>query len=56
MLPRVCKRWARILEQPSCAWEHANIDIQLLHDRRELDNMPPQPFLDARVIAAWWTR
>ncbi len=42
MLPLVCKRWARMLRQPSAIWECGVVDLQVLYDRGEygfaLDN------------------
>ena len=32
-LPLVSKRWARILKQPSEAWQHSDIDISSLLSR-----------------------
>ena len=54
-LPLVCKRWARILARPSAAWEHADIELGAVHkheDEREYD----LPYLDARVVSAWFAR
>lgn len=56
MLPLVCKRWACILGRPSKAWEHTDIDMQALDNLIQHAHMPHRPFLDGRVIAAWWTR
>jgi len=51
-LPRVCKRWARILGQPSAAWEDATIDLDLLHDLTGIR----EEFMDAQVVSAWCGR
>lgn len=58
VLPRVSKRWARILGQPSGAWQCADINLSLMH---KLSDVPEgwsadwSPF-DARVISAWFSR
>ncbi len=51
-LPRVCKRWARVLGRPSTAWEHTAIDLDKVHDRDYSDS----PLLDARAVSAWFSR
>ncbi len=57
VLPRVCKRWARILERPCAAWETAEIDLHELYKHSDLDldgaDWPP---LDPRVVSAWFSR
>ncbi len=54
VLPCVSQRWACILGRPGAAWEHAEIELAcLVKDRLP---RPGQPFLDARVVAAWFGR
>jgi len=55
VLPRVCKRWARILSQPSAAWEHITIELSVLHKRSKYSGQD-QPFLNAALMAAWFGR
>ncbi len=55
MLPLVCKRWARILAQPSAAWEVSEIDLEELHKHDEWRD-DGLPYLDARVVSAWFSR
>ena len=58
-LPRICKRWTRILgqQQPCVAWEVVNIDLDKLYksDRNDIPRTEPPPF-DARVVSAWFSR
>ena len=55
LLPRVCKRWARILGRPSAAWARTEIDLYDLHRsyERRSDDLP---LMDTRVISAWFCR
>ena len=56
VLPCVCKRWARILGQPCAAWEHITVELSDLHSRSKYRGQDEHLFLDARVIAAWFSR
>ncbi len=55
MLPRVCKRWARILRQPSAAWQRIAIGSCVLErpGRREKHGYTTE---DLSAISAWFGR
>jgi len=54
-LPLVCKRWARILGRPPAALERADIELGAVHKHEE-EREDDLPYLDARVVSAWFAR
>ena len=53
VLPRVCTRWSRILQQPDTAWQHMDID---LNRPRKHDNDDVHQQFDACVVAPCFSR
>ncbi len=54
VLPRVCKRWAHILDRPGAAWERTEIDLSALEMHSTYSGH--LSFLDAGLVAAWFGR
>ena len=56
LLACVCKRWARIVGQPSAAWAHVAIDLYELRWSNTLPDPGERPLMDTRCISAWFYR
>jgi hypothetical protein len=60
VLPLVSKRWARILRQPSEAWQHAEIDLASLLSRKSLadvsDDAMARVVLSQCAVMSWFGR
>ena len=54
-LPLVCKRWSRILGQPSAAWEITEIEFNEVHGHGS-EREDGLPLLDANLVSAWFSR
>jgi len=56
VLPLVCKQWARILGQPSAAWECGVIDLQALYNRECERDTDVDFGFDNDRLRAWFHR